>query len=114
MKLKINPLFFIILLIFSLCGFFQKVLVAFILVFLHEFSHLLAAKKLGFKIYKIELFPFGGVAEYLGMVEMNPSSEIIIALSGPFFNFFTAAVFFILPFDFDLINFIIEIINFFR
>lgn len=109
MKFKINPMFFLVLFIFSSIGFFEKVITAFIFVFLHELTHLFVAKILGYKIYKIELFPFGGVAEYMGMVEMDPPNEILIALSGPLFNFFVVAVFFILPFESEFISMVIEL-----
>ena len=109
---KINPLFFLVLFLFIIAGLKEKIIIGFVLVTLHEFSHMLAAKKLGYEINKIELFPFGGVAEYKGLLEMEPYHEIIIALAGPVLNFILAGLFLII--DYDLLikyNLVIGIFN---
>lgn len=107
-SIRVNPLFIIVIILFSVLGLFWEVVIAFSLVFFHELVHSLAAYKLGYKILKIEIFPFGGVAEYLGLVEMEPLNEIKIAVAGPLFNIITAAVFFILPFSNYYIDLIIN------
>ena len=109
MKFKVNPLFLFILFGFTLLGFFEKSLFAFILVFLHELSHFLMARVVGYKIYKIELFPFGGVAEYMGLLEMDPPAELLVALAGPLFNFLVIVILNIIKLDFEYIPLIIEL-----
>ena len=106
LSIRVNPLFIIVVLLFSLVGLFWESIIAFSLVFFHELVHSYAAYRLGYKIYRIEIFPFGGVAEYLGLVEMEPLNEIKIAAVGPLFNLITAAVFFILPYS----NYYIDLI----
>jgi len=95
---KVNFLFLIVLLLFILAGLTEKIIVGFILVTLHEIIHFLTAKKLGYHINKIEIFPFGGMAEYKGLLEMQPYHEIVIALSGPVFNFILAGLFLMLKY----------------
>jgi stage IV sporulation protein FB len=84
-----------VILLFSFLGIFWESIIAFSLVFVHELVHSYAAHKLGYDILRIEIFPFGGVAEYLGLVAMEPLNEIKIAIVGPLFNLITAVVFFI-------------------
>jgi stage IV sporulation protein FB len=86
LSLRVNPLFLLVMVVFSLAGLFTEAFIAFIIVLLHEFVHLLVAGRSGFFINRIELFPFGGVAEYRGLLEMEPWQEIKVALSGPLFN----------------------------
>ncbi|MFW6266329.1 MAG: M50 family metallopeptidase [Halanaerobiales bacterium] len=93
--LKINPLFILALILFSFCGLFIEALVAFSFVLLHELIHVFIANYLGYKLKKLELFPFGGMVEFDKLLEMEPVNEIKIAISGPIFNIFLAAVFFI-------------------
>ncbi len=100
---KVNPLFLVVIIIFSLAGMLVEALTAFILVFLHELVHFLVAWQTGHKIYKIELFPFGGMAEYKGLLEMDPWSELRIALAGPLFNLILAVLFFLMGRRFNLI-----------
>ncbi len=93
LSLRVNPLFLLILILFILTGMFMEVVVAFILVFMHELVHLIAAYRAGYSIRRIEIFPFGGVAEYSGLIEMAPWQEIKIALAGPLFNLILAGFF---------------------
>lgn len=99
LSLRVNPLFLLIFIVFSLAGMFQEVLIAFIIVLLHEFVHLLVAGKAGYRVNQIELFPFGGVAEYRGLMEMEPWQEVKVALAGPLFNFTLVAIFYMLIFS---------------
>ncbi|WP_078430231.1 M50 family metallopeptidase [Alkalihalobacterium alkalinitrilicum] len=82
-KIKINPLFWFVLGIGILTGYFREVIMVFTIVFIHEMGHVLAARWFKWRIAKVELLPFGGVAE------MNESSnrpfreEFIVIVSGP-------------------------------
>ncbi|MFP4016878.1 MAG: M50 family metallopeptidase [Halanaerobiales bacterium] len=92
LTIRVNPLFLLILTIFFLLGMIDQVLIAFSLVILHEFVHVFTAIYYGFKVTKIELFPFGGMAEYNGLLEMEPWHEIKVAVVGPLFNIVFAVV----------------------
>ncbi|MFW6022151.1 MAG: M50 family metallopeptidase [Halanaerobiaceae bacterium] len=96
LTIRVNPLFLLILIIFYLLGMFLEITLAFILVFIHEIVHMLVAWKNGYKVGKIEIFPFGGMAEYNGMLEMEPWQEIKVALAGPIFNLLFALLLYIM------------------
>ena len=93
---KINPLFLCLLFVFILLGRGMEAITAFGLVVLHEIVHFLCAFKEGFKLKNIEIFPFGGIVEFEGMLEMHPFSEIKVALFGPLFNLISALILYIL------------------
>ncbi len=92
LTIRVNPLFLLILFIFFLLGMIDQVLIAFTLVIGHEFVHMLVAYFNGFKVSKIEIFPFGGMAEYNGLLEMEPWQEIKVSLAGPLFNIVFAVI----------------------
>lgn len=92
LTLRVNPLFLLILFLFFLVGMIKEALIAFSLVILHEFIHVIVAQISGYRVYKVELFPFGGMAEYSGLLEMEPWQEIKVALAGPFFNLLLAFI----------------------
>lgn len=93
LQFKFNPLFVVVFLLFSFTGMFLQLLLALSLVFVHELAHVIAAYWEGFSIQKIELFPFGGVAEYSGLLALNPGAEIRVAVAGPLLNLLLAFLF---------------------
>ena len=92
MKFKLNLLFLFVLFLFSLTGLFFKATLSFIIVLLHELAHSIAAKRLAVEVREIELLPFGGVAKFRDLIELNPHTEFKVAIAGPLLNFFLAAV----------------------
>lgn len=92
LTLRVNPLFLLVVTLFIVTGLFMEPLIAFLLVIFHEFIHLIVASYCGYNVNKIELFPFGGMAEYTGLLEMKPLEEIKVALAGPLFNLLTGGV----------------------
>lgn len=85
-ELKINLLFFVICFLFALVGNLARVLITFSVVFLHELGHVLMAYHYQIKIKKIEILPFGGVAELKDSFEVDPKIERKVALAGPLVN----------------------------
>ena len=57
-----------------------------LVLWVHEFSHALAARALGLTVRKVEFMPFGGVAQIDEIIDTQPWKEAIIALAGPLSN----------------------------
>ena len=120
-QFKIHPLFFVFLFLFVIKGMFD-VLVAYVLtLFIHEYAHFLVANKLGYKLNKFTLMPYG-ISLSGKNVLFSTKDEILIALAGPlvnlFISFFFFAVWWIFPESyiytnlFSFANLVTGIINF--
>ena len=78
-------------------GLFQGLLsvalsvIIFGVVVLHEFGHILAARKYGINTKDVILSPLGGVARLMGMPK-NPNAEMVIAAAGPAVNLVLAGL----------------------
>ncbi|WP_257008121.1 M50 family metallopeptidase [Bacillus sp. FJAT-45350] len=100
-KFKIHPLFYFVLGIGVVTGYFQEVIMLFLIVFIHEMGHAIAAHFFKWKINKIELLPFGGVAEMNEAGNRPLREELIVVLAGPIQHLWLMALSFVLlPFDF--------------
>lgn len=84
-KIKINPIFWILIVGSFLTGQFVEVITLFGIVLIHEIGHVFTAKSYGWKVIEIQLLPFGGMAK----VEQSSDSlweEFIVAVAGPLQN----------------------------
>lgn len=107
-RVRINPLFVVVLIFYWIAGDGRQMLVGFVAVTLHELTHALVADAYGLDIERIEIWPFGGMAEIHGLDAQDPYVETMIAVSGPLLNFFWAAFAWafvtVLPFDTQYVN----------
>ena len=90
-EVKINLSFVFCIILWTLSKNLVTVFVLALVVLLHELAHALAARLLQKRTSSIELFPFGAAAKIEG-IEDFASQEIIIALAGPLFSFFSGFV----------------------
>jgi Zn-dependent proteases len=82
-------------------GFKGKIIIAFMLVVMHECVHFIVAKKLGFKGFDIEILPIGAVLRLQDLDDADPKEDLIISMSGPLFNLIFALIAFLLNLKFN-------------
>lgn len=112
-RIRVNPLFGVVMVLYWLTGHGRPALIAFVAVTLHELTHALVAELYGLDVGRIEIWPFGGIAEIHGLDAQDPYVETMVAVSGPLLNFFWAALAWafvtVLPFDLRLVNLFITV-----
>ncbi len=86
-----HPLLLILLAIGVLLGQGTALVVYIGTLVLHESSHVAAARSLGLRIGRIELYPFGGQADIPDLELAGPLVEILVALAGPLANLMAVA-----------------------
>lgn len=82
-RLKVNILFFPIAAASILGGYFYLFAASYVCAFLHELTHVAAARRLDVGISHVEIQPFGICARLSSDIIENPVHEILIALAGP-------------------------------
>lgn len=101
-KIKVNFLILIFIYISFLYGYLGYTLISFMIVIIHEISHSIVSIRLGYKIEKIELFPFGGVVRLNKLIGINPYHEILIAGAGPISNIIMAIIAYLIVIRYDI------------
>lgn len=89
----LNGWFLLLLAVFSFLGLLNEVLLAFFFVALHEVAHVAAACCFQMRVQKIELYPFGGVAQMDGFLDASVWQQILVALAGPVFSLILSGLF---------------------
>ncbi|TSB46206.1 M50 family metallopeptidase [Alkalicoccobacillus porphyridii] len=96
LSIRINPFFWVVLGIGIITGFFREALMLFSIVFIHEIGHAAAAAYFGWKVRRIELLPFGGVAEIEDSGNKPIFQELIVVMAGPVQHLWMIALSYIL------------------
>ncbi|KIP22021.1 MULTISPECIES: M50 family metallopeptidase [Anoxybacillus] len=94
-NIHIHPLFWVVALIAIMTAQFQTLLLLFWIVLWHELGHVVAAHMFSWRVKRILLLPFGGVAEMDEHGNRPFHEELIVTLAGPFqhiFIFFIAYI----------------------
>ena len=103
-KYRIHPLFIAYVFLLVLIGQSLSVLWFFLAVILHELGHSFVAKKLGYKLDKLTIMPYGVCLNYNTKCFYG-NDEIYIALAGPLVNLFliilTVAFWWIFPITYN-------------
>ena len=84
-KFRLHPLFILYLAFLLVLGNYESLFVYMIVVILHELSHSFVAQKLGYKLDKMVLMPYGICLNYK-VNNFCDNDEILIAMAGPLFN----------------------------
>ena len=79
----IHPLLWIVIALAIATGYFLEVCLLLAIIFIHEMGHAAAASFFSWRIKKITLLPFGGVAEMDEHGNRPLKEETIVVLAGP-------------------------------
>ena len=91
-RLKIHPLFILLGVFYLFTGDGTLFFVSAIVALQHEYAHAFASAKVGVRLNKVVLMPYGAVIDG-GIDGAAIKDEISIALAGPLCNLLTAAFF---------------------
>lgn len=83
---RLHPLFVLLMLMSVITGYFAELLTLFVIVLIHELGHVVAARCFGWEVIRVELLPFGGVAETDDRGRSTAVQEMVVALAGPLQN----------------------------
>jgi stage IV sporulation protein FB len=85
-KIRIHPLFWLIIAAGTLTGHLWDTAIAFTIVLIHELGHAVMAQWFGWKVIEIDLLPFGGVAKLDEQEEHPFYQECLVLIAGPLQN----------------------------
>lgn len=90
--LRLHPLFWIVGALYACTGKLFLFLLSTLVAVQHECAHAFASAKLGYRLQKIVLMPFGAVIDG-DMQNVRLKDEILVAVCGPVCNLLTALFF---------------------
>lgn len=91
-KLSLHPLFWLVGIWYSFTGEALMFVMSCLVALQHECAHAFGASKLGYKLNRIVLMPFGAVIDG-DLKGISVKDEIFVALCGPLCNLLTSALF---------------------
>lgn len=90
--LSIHPTFFLMGIFYCFIGQLPFFLMSVIVAIEHELAHAVSASRLGYRLNKIVLMPYGAVIDG-DLKEISLKDELSVALAGPLCNLLTAGAF---------------------
>jgi len=91
-RVEVHWLFLLALLAAAASGYYLEALILVGSLAAHELAHLIVAWLLGVDVDSLLLTPFGGVARLEAALELDPQSEVSVALAGPVQSFLLAGL----------------------
>ncbi len=85
-KFKIHPLYYVVMLICFITGYFKYFSLYTLALIIHEAGHIFAALVLKWKIDKVTLYPFGCMTTFNQKLNSSVIEEFFILLFGPLFQ----------------------------
>lgn len=85
-KIEFHYTYLIIALGFILCGCFINIIIFTSLILIHELGHIIFMKKYNFNIEKVIIYPYGGLIKGNNKIDNNIDEELLISISGLFFQ----------------------------
>ncbi len=113
-KFKVHPLFYLLGVYYAFTGKIFIFIICTLIALIHELGHSFTAEKLGYRLDKIVLMPFGAVIT--GNIKgLNVKEQIKVALAGPLVNLYLSigfyALWWLFPLTYTLTNDIVDISN---
>lgn len=91
-KIRLHPLFFAVGIWHCFDGGLFVFLMSCVVALQHEYAHAYAAEKLGYRLHKIVLMPYGAVLDG-DLHALTVKDEVSVAVAGPLCNLATAVFF---------------------
>ncbi|MFD2446213.1 M50 family metallopeptidase [Bacillus sp. CGMCC 1.16607] len=82
-KIHIHPLLWIVILLAVATAHFMELCLLLLIIFIHEMGHAVAASFFSWRIKRISILPFGGVAEMDEHGNRPLKEDVIVTIAGP-------------------------------
>lgn len=86
MIIEFHYTYIILLFSFVITGYFPNIIILTSIIIIHELGHYIIAKLLKLKPYRIIIYPYGGLTKMSNLVNTPINKEIIVSISGLFFQ----------------------------
>lgn len=79
---KINILTYLFFLLSILAGYYKNIIVIYTILIIHELGHFIIMKLYKIKVYKINIYPYGGMIKSNILINTNSKKQMFISLGG--------------------------------
>lgn len=81
-KIEFHYSFLVVALGLAITGHFSNLFVFTLLIIVHEFGHVIAALFFKYEVFKIIIYPYGGLTKLNTMINTSIYKDLIVAISG--------------------------------